>query len=146
MDRLQNTLIRALYKIRKAGVNMAYPISNERLTDIITELLDDYQFHCKVKPRINARSLENRGIIKNTSTIVEMAVVHLDNAGNESSPTKVTLFFDSYLNEDDNPEYAISGVFKNKFKEAIYRPKEVSGEADVVSYVKNILNELSHRL
>ena len=146
MDRLQNTLIRALYKIRKSGVDLVYPIPNERLKEVITDLLDTYHFHCKVKPRINARAFEKRGIVKNTSTIVEMAVVHLDKAGHESSPTKVTLYFDSYINEEDTPEYAISGIFKNKFKEAIYRPAKVQSEADVVSYVKNILNELSHRL
>ena len=146
MERLQNTLIKALYKIRKSGTDMVYPISNDRLKSIITELLEDYHFHCKVKPRINTRAFEKRGIVKNTSTIVEMAVAHLDSNGQESSPTKITLYFDSYLNEDDRPEYAISGIFRNKFKEAMYRPTEVKCEEDVAGYVKNILNELSHRL
>ena len=68
-----------------------------------------------------------------------MAIVHLDNSGNESSPTKITLYFDSYLNENDNPEYAISGIYKNKFKEAIYRPSIVINEADIERYVNIIL-------
>ena len=146
MDKLQNTLISSLYKLRKTGVDLIYPVSNERLESIIVNLLDNYHFRCKTHPRIKATQLNKRGMLENTSTVVEMMLVHLDNKGNESSPTKINLYFDSFLNEENKPEFTVTGMFKNKFKEGIYRPQPIADEAGVREYVDTIFRELENKI
>jgi hypothetical protein len=144
MDYLQQTLINSLHKIRKSGVGLTYPIENQRLEEIISTLLNNYHFHCKTKPRVKSKNLSNKGIIDYTSIIVDMALVHIGDDGLQSSPTIITLYFQSYLTEDDTPEFAISASFNNKYKEALYRPKIVAQEEDVLSYVNTVLTDLSN--
>ena len=144
MKPLQNTLITALYKIRKSGIELSYPVSDSRIEEIITQMLGKYDLFCKVKPKVRATHFKKHGILENTSTIVDMMLVHPTLDGKHSSPTKVSLFFDSYINENEVPEYSMSARFNNRYKEAIYRPKQIGSEEDIVSYVNVILNELSH--
>jgi len=145
MNSLQDTLVRELYKVRKSGIKLDYPVSDKRLEIILSELLENYNLKCKTTPRVKCKQKETGGRLEYTTAIIEMALIYVDDEnGIESSTIKITLYFDSYINKNDEPEFGIAGDYKNKYKEAIYRPYTIQDENDIKGYIANILNDISH--
>jgi hypothetical protein len=142
---LSSTLVDRLIKSQSELDEMC-PVSSKRLKSIIVNLINYYNLKCTHEPKVHCTKLNKNDRVENTSTIVEMFLVHVDKNGHESSPTNVNIYFDSFLKEDKKYEYTITVILKNKFKETIYRPYEIGTEMDVMFYVNNVFNELSNKL
>lgn len=145
MDKVQKILYMASTPTKKNNGALPYPVAENEIRGIIDSLLQSYKFKCTETPNISTRALKTRGILDNISTVLELILCH-ETDDIQSSEIKATFFFEGYLTQSDEPEYLISGRYKNNYKEAIYRPQIIKSTADISTYLNTVLKDISNKI